>query len=142
MMFIDFGNSEELPSTYLRPLPPRFAETPLFAFCVIPQGVCPADPRLVALLEQEPFSAVQVDVAHGGLPVVRLERRDGTCLNTLAAGGQPKVGLLWLAFTRHGKDWLGLAVLLALWQRAFVLPLKEGSQWHAQSSVIAGEWES
>ncbi|KAH9370061.1 hypothetical protein HPB48_001938 [Haemaphysalis longicornis] len=90
VMFIDFGNSEELPSTYLRPLPPRFAETPLFAFCVIPQGVCPADPRLVALLEQEPFSAVQVDVAHGGLPVVRLERRDGTCLNTLAAGGQPK----------------------------------------------------
>lgn len=85
VMFIDFGNSEELPSSYLRPLPPRFAEPALFAFCVVPQGVCAADPRLVALLEQEPFSAVQVDAGKGGLPVVRLERRDGTCLNDLAA---------------------------------------------------------
>lgn len=84
VMFIDFGNSEELPSSCLRPLPPRFAEPALFAFCVVPQGVCAADPRLVALLEQEPFSAVQVDASKGGLPVVRLERRDGTCLNDLA----------------------------------------------------------
>uniref|UniRef100_A0A224Z1S1 Transcriptional coactivator n=1 Tax=Rhipicephalus zambeziensis TaxID=60191 RepID=A0A224Z1S1_9ACAR len=90
VLFIDFGNNEQLPVSSLRPLPPRFAEAPLFAFGVVPQNVRPADPRLASLLEQEPFAVVQVDKTRSGVPIVRLERKDGTCLNDLIRGVRPK----------------------------------------------------
>lgn len=90
VLFIDFGNSEQLPVSSLRPLPPRFAEAPLFAISVVPQNVRPADPRLAALLEQEPFAAVQVDKTRAGVPIVRFERKDGTCLNECIRGVRPK----------------------------------------------------
>ncbi|XP_065311727.1 tudor domain-containing protein 1-like [Dermacentor albipictus] len=97
VLFIDFGNSEQLPVSSLRPLPPRFAEAPLFAISVVPQNVRPADPRLAALLEQEPFAAVQVEKTRAGLPVVRLERKDGTCLNECIRGVRPKESALLVA---------------------------------------------
>lgn len=90
VLFIDFGNNEQLPVSSLRPLPPRFAEAPLFTFGVVPQNVRPADPRLASLLEQEPFAVVQVDKTRSGVPIVRLERKDGTCLNDLIRGVRPK----------------------------------------------------
>lgn len=90
VLFIDFGNNEQLPVSSLRPLPPRFAEAPLFAFSVVPENVRPADPRLASLLEQEPFAVVQVNKTRSGVPIVRLERKDGTCLNDLIRGVRPK----------------------------------------------------
>ncbi|KAL3231947.1 hypothetical protein MRX96_023207 [Rhipicephalus microplus] len=63
VLFIDFGNNEQLPVSSLRPLPPRFAEAPLFAFSVVPENAC----RLFAL-----------------------SAKDGTCLNDLIRGVRPK----------------------------------------------------
>ncbi|XP_077514625.1 tudor domain-containing 6-like isoform X3 [Amblyomma americanum] len=83
VLFVDFGNRERVPASSLRPLPPSFAEKPLFAFCVVPQNVPTENSRLAALLQQELFTAVQVDTTRAGLPVVRLERKDGTCINDL-----------------------------------------------------------
>ncbi|XP_029828969.2 tudor domain-containing protein 1 isoform X3 [Ixodes scapularis] len=89
VLFIDYGNSEVVPLGSLRPLPPRFAEQPLFAMCVVPQGVSPLDPRLEGLLSEQPFAAVQVG-SQKGVPVVRLVRRDGTCINDMLAGQDPQ----------------------------------------------------
>ncbi|KAG0412957.1 hypothetical protein HPB47_009890 [Ixodes persulcatus] len=89
VLFIDYGNSEVVPLGSLRPLPPRFAEQPLFAMCVVPQGVSPLDPRLERLLSEQPFAAVQVG-SQKGVPVVRLVRRDGTCINDMLTGQDPQ----------------------------------------------------
>ncbi|XP_077512797.1 LOW QUALITY PROTEIN: uncharacterized protein LOC144123973 [Amblyomma americanum] len=83
VLSVDFGNRERMLASSLRPLPPSFAEKPLFAFCVVPQNVPTENSRLAALLQQEPFTAVQADTTRAGLAVVRLERKDGTCINNL-----------------------------------------------------------
>ncbi|XP_077497784.1 staphylococcal nuclease domain-containing protein 1-like [Amblyomma americanum] len=83
VLFVDFGNRERMLASSLRPLPLSFAEKPLFVFCVVPQNVPTENSRLAALLQQEPFTAVQVETTRAGLPVVRLECKDGTCINDL-----------------------------------------------------------
>lgn len=77
--FVDYGNSETVPAASLRPLPPRFAEWPVFAVAVVPQRVDLAHPRLEQVLTERPFAAVEVG-SDGGAPLVRLVRKDGSCI--------------------------------------------------------------
>ncbi|CAN8029480.1 unnamed protein product [Ixodes persulcatus] len=80
--FVDYGNSETVPAASLRPLPPRFAEWPVFAVAVVPQGVDLAHPRLEEVLTERPFAAVEVG-SDRGAPLVRLVRKDGSCIGDL-----------------------------------------------------------
>ncbi|CAN7938879.1 unnamed protein product [Ixodes hexagonus] len=91
--FLDYGNTETVPLASLRPLPPRFAEWPVFAVAVVPQGVDLTHPRLEALLSERPFATVEVG-SDGGVPLVRLVRKDGSCINDeLSAAGETKVAI-------------------------------------------------
>lgn len=80
--FVDYGNSETVPAASLRPLPPRFAEWPVFVVAVVPRGVDLAHPRLEEVLTERPFAVVEVG-SNGGAPLVRLVRKDGSCIGDL-----------------------------------------------------------
>ncbi|CAN8011771.1 unnamed protein product [Ixodes pacificus] len=80
--FVDYGNSETVPAASLRRLPPRFAEWPVFAVAVVPQGVDLSHPRLEAVLTERPFAAVEVGL-DGEVPLVRLVRKDGSRIGDL-----------------------------------------------------------
>ncbi|EEC13901.1 conserved hypothetical protein [Ixodes scapularis] len=80
--FVDYGNSETVPAASLRPLPPRFAEWPVFAVAVVPRGVDLAHPHLEEVLNERPFAAVEVG-SDGEVPLVQLVRKDGSCIGDL-----------------------------------------------------------
>ncbi|XP_064475140.1 uncharacterized protein LOC135389098 [Ornithodoros turicata] len=86
VLLVDFGNSESIPPSSLRYLPPQFADYAIFAHCVVLDGgVSPEDPRLEQMLNQEPFAAVQVG-CRSGVPVVKLVRKNGTCITDVLSG--------------------------------------------------------
>lgn len=79
--FIDYGNTEEVGTESLLSLPLHIGLVARYAFRVIPQGGVSAP--LLRLLDEEPsIRVIRLDAAadHRSVPVVRLERLDGTCL--------------------------------------------------------------
>lgn len=81
VFFLDYGNSEEVGTESLLSLPTHVGLVPRFAFRVVPQGGVSAP--LVHLLNEEPSVRVillKAAADQRSVPVVHLERLDGTCL--------------------------------------------------------------